>query len=169
MKVHKIQSIQALRMLRKAHPDADPNVGFIRQLKQYEKTLVTLTKFQDTLTPLDFACRDCREPLFSQSDFEEHTSSKPKRFTNGRKSNYTACSSYFLQQLSWFGECFEVSGLISCPSCSKKLGDYNWSGRQCSCGKFVSPAFQIHHSAIDELSKTHSAISQIYIANPRFS
>eukprot|EP01052_Picozoa_sp_SAG31_P068706 SAG31_NODE_27515_length_425_cov_0.496933_1_plen_85_part_10 len=48
------------------------------------------------------------------------------------------------------GNC-ELKGKLNCP-CGAKLGSYNWSGAQCSCGAWVSPAFQINTVRVDEVT-----------------
>lgn len=39
---------------------------------------------------------------------------------------------------------------LLCPKCTSKLGSFSWWGEQCSCGHWVTPAFQIHKSRVDE-------------------
>lgn len=40
---------------------------------------------------------------------------------------------------------------LLCPKCTSKLGSFSWRGDQCSCGRWVTPAFQIHKSRVDEV------------------
>lgn len=40
---------------------------------------------------------------------------------------------------------------LLCPKCSSKLGSFSWCGDQCSCGRWVTPAFQLHHNRVDEI------------------
>nr|XP_014433977.1 dual specificity protein phosphatase 12 isoform X2 [Pelodiscus sinensis] len=40
---------------------------------------------------------------------------------------------------------------LLCPKCTSKLGSFSWRGEQCSCGRWVTPAFQIHKSRVDEM------------------
>jgi hypothetical protein len=35
--------------------------------------------------------------------------------------------------------------------CGNKIGAYSHFGQQCSCTKFVCPAYQIHKSNVDEI------------------
>jgi hypothetical protein len=46
-------------------------------------------------------------------------------------------------------ELFENSGKIQCPKCHCKLGSFSWSGQQCSCSQWITPAFQFTLSHID--------------------
>ncbi|XP_071617113.1 dual specificity protein phosphatase 12 isoform X4 [Heliangelus exortis] len=44
-----------------------------------------------------------------------------------------------------------MEGQLLCPKCTSKLGSFSWRGEQCSCGRWVTPAFQIHKSRVDEV------------------
>ncbi|CDH60414.1 dual specificity protein phosphatase 12 [Lichtheimia corymbifera JMRC:FSU:9682] len=63
------------------------------------------------------------------------------------------CSSYFIEPMEWMGNLLdgEVEGRIDCPKCMSKLGQYNWAGAQCSCGRWITPAFMLHRKQVDEM------------------
>ena len=44
-----------------------------------------------------------------------------------------------------------IEGKLTCPNktCGGRLGGFNWSGSQCSCGSWVAPAIQIIVSKVD--------------------
>lgn len=42
-----------------------------------------------------------------------------------------------------------VEGKFGCPKCDTKIGTWNWSGAQCSCGTWVVPAIQVPRSKVD--------------------
>ena len=68
-----------------------------------------------------------------------------------------SCSSYFTEPLSWMSEQLEsgsLGGKLICPTkrCGAKLGNFDWAGLQCSCGAWVTPAFAIAASKVDELA-----------------
>ena len=44
-----------------------------------------------------------------------------------------------------------IEGKLICPNpkCKSRLGSFNWSGSQCSCGSWVVPAVQIVASKVD--------------------
>ncbi|KAG0216483.1 protein-tyrosine phosphatase-like protein [Mortierella sp. GBAus27b] len=67
----------------------------------------------------------------------------------GAQSTSSACHSYFIEPIQWIKGLEDLEGKISCPKCDSKLGTFNWSGDQCSCGYWVTPAFMIHKSKID--------------------
>lgn len=63
------------------------------------------------------------------------------------------CSSLFLQEaLEWMGDTSKQTGKLYCPKCQCRLGSYQWSGSQCSCGHWQVPSFQISISRIDTKS-----------------
>lgn len=107
----------------------------------------------------------CRVELFLKSDIIDHSEQNPKSFSNKRKKDkksFETCSSHFIRKMDWIGECDSNNGIISCSICSVKLGEFNWAGRQCSCGKFVVPAFQIHKSCVDP-----QIFNDTYISKPK--
>lgn len=60
------------------------------------------------------------------------------------------CSSVFLTEApTWAGNFDGNNGRISCPGCKSRVGSFSWSGSPCSCGKWVTPAFQFQLSRID--------------------
>lgn len=65
------------------------------------------------------------------------------------------CSSYFIEPMAWMS-CLssgQVTGRLNCPSvkCGAKLGSWDWAGMQCGCGSWVTPAFALHRSKVDEI------------------
>lgn len=73
------------------------------------------------------------------------------------------CSSYFVEPMDWMRQTLHpdgntggensygpLDGKISCPRCDSKLGNYSWAGLQCSCGAWITPAFSLHKSKVDE-------------------
>ncbi|PWN37451.1 phosphatases II [Meira miltonrushii] len=65
------------------------------------------------------------------------------------------CSSYFVEPLAWMTmlRSGEVAGRLDCPTarCGAKLGSWDWAGMQCACGAWVTPAFALHRSKVDEV------------------
>lgn len=104
-----------------------------------------------------YACRKCRTLLFGEANLENppHIPSKhnfSSRKHGVRSSTERTCQSYFLSSaLSWMGNTGDVDGKFSCPHCDTKLGAWNWSGAQCSCGTWVVPAIQVPVSRVDEV------------------
>ena len=90
--------------------------------------------------------------LFFKTDILEHTpeiTKKSNKKTKKSKKKPKECTSYFIRKMEWMEDCDSNSGTINCTYCLGKLGNYSITGRQCSCGKFVAPAFQIYKSCVD--------------------
>mmetsp|Transcript_11754 Transcript_11754/g.35832 ORF Transcript_11754/g.35832 Transcript_11754/m.35832 type:complete len:109 (+) Transcript_11754:236-562(+) len=104
-----------------------------------------------------FSCRMCRRELFQMEDVYhgagvETAESDSKQFRRKKGRPLNACTSLFLREKpSWNPPLDENSGRLDCPNCSNKLGSFAWSGTQCSCGKWLSPAFQISASKVDHM------------------
>lgn len=78
-----------------------------------------------------------------------------------------ACSSYFIEPVAWMGQallghmegkvCTDTDSQVRaiadhyslspwqilCPKCNSRLGSFSWKGQQCSCGRWLTPAFQV--------------------------
>ena len=105
------------------------------------------------------SCRQCGQVLFYGGETQEHI---PQAKDVRRRGGVVPCTSIFLQEpplvLMEQPECSSEEGVESSPptdgklkcfKCSSRLGHWNWSGSQCSCGVWVTPAFQITLSKID--------------------
>lgn len=70
--------------------------------------------------------------------------------------NANKCSSFFIEPMEWISGLNDgrVEGRIECPKCYCKLGQYNWSGAQCSCGRWIAPAFMLHQKQVDQVNMT---------------
>lgn len=60
------------------------------------------------------------------------------------------CSSIFIDQPEWL----DINDLdneikFNCPKCQTKLGDVIFSGKKCSCGKWITPAYQVLKNKVD--------------------
>ena len=93
---------------------------------------------------------EAHEPGGGQASF------KHKKRDQGRGAAVELCTSHFLvsdaetkmvSTEEWEGS---PQGKLGCPKCSTRIGDYNWSGMQCSCGAWVCPAIQVIKSKVDE-------------------
>ncbi|MBN3284335.1 DUS12 phosphatase, partial [Polyodon spathula] len=106
-------------------------------------------------------CRKCRRALFRSSSILNHTpGTGPAAFAHKKFSHLTAvcgdqsqCTSHFIEPVQWMEQALlgVLDGQLLCPKCSSKLGSFNWFGEQCSCGRWVTPAFQIHKNRVDEI------------------
>lgn len=189
---------EATDFIKSVYPKANPNVGFLEQLKLYEAMGNTVDKTspvykqyrlqmlasqiqsqqfttKDLLSSLidelkgdtasshkKFQCRKCRlvlfggdsciehEPGSGQVSFKQHK--QDFRVVKDSNKSSAQCTSIFIEPVSWMLPLLEgiIEGKLSCPKCKGRLGSFNWAGMQCSCGKWVTPAFQIHKNRVDE-------------------
>ncbi|KAK3218092.1 hypothetical protein Dsin_012062 [Dipteronia sinensis] len=107
-----------------------------------------------------YRCKKCRRvvalqenvvdhiPGEGESSFEWHKRRSGNRFN---KPDESECSSIFVEPLRWMTAVEEgaLEGKLSCAHCEARLGYFNWSGVQCSCGSWITPAFQLHKSRVD--------------------
>ena len=115
---------------------------------------------------IQYACRMCRTILFDEDDLEDPPHSKASHSFSRRKHDKSAgrsgsasqCESKFLSgALDWMGDTSAFEGKLHCPKCDFKVGNWNWSGAQCSCGTWVTPAVQIPNGKVDELNAAKTA------------
>ena len=105
-------------------------------------------------TKIRFTCRKCRHVLFGENDLENpphvkgvHNFSRWKKGVNGTG---TKCNNVFLSAgLEWMGDMSVFEGKLACPKCGTKVGHWNWSGAQCSCGSWITPAIYFPVSKLD--------------------
>lgn len=81
---------------------------------------------------------------------------------------HNECTLIFLEPQEWMQteKQGEVEGKINCQNCQFRLGTWSWRGTQCSCGKWVTPAFYVHSSKVDKRTnviKHMSTPSHVYI------
>uniref|UniRef100_A0A803SWB7 Dual specificity protein phosphatase 12 n=1 Tax=Anolis carolinensis TaxID=28377 RepID=A0A803SWB7_ANOCA len=116
---------------------------------------------QATNCELTYKCRKCRRLLFQSSNILPHDEGTGlaafahKRFSEPAPfhcNSRPGCTSYFIEPLQWMEPMLlgVIEGQLLCPKCTSKLGSFHWHGEQCSCGRWVTPAFQIHKSRVDE-------------------
>ena len=108
---------------------------------------------------INYSCRKCRKVLFTDVDLTEHTNPengggrfahKHIRVNEGGRRVGMDCSSYFVEHVDALGEFPPGEGPLNCSKCQTRYGNYVWSGAQCSCGEWISPAFQVVKSKVDE-------------------
>ncbi|XP_034197795.1 dual specificity protein phosphatase 12-like isoform X2 [Prunus dulcis] len=107
-----------------------------------------------------FRCKKCRRIVALQDDVVDHIPGEGEKSFEWRKrkssnlsrkssnlSEDSECSSIFVEPQRWMTA--EGKGKLSCAHCEARLGYFNWSGSQCSCGSWITPAFQLHRSRVD--------------------
>ncbi|KAL3811304.1 hypothetical protein ACHAXA_007166 [Cyclostephanos tholiformis] len=110
-----------------------------------------------------YACKRCRTALFAEDELEypPHCQSlhnfRRKMHKVGHGSAVGSCQNHFIAQpLPWMDGCPGVEGKLHCPKCRTKVGHYSWTGAQCSCGTWVTPAIMIPLSKVDEMRPASS-------------
>ncbi|KAF9594143.1 hypothetical protein IFM89_028397 [Coptis chinensis] len=107
-----------------------------------------------------YHCKKCRRVVALQDNvvghvpgegetcFKWHKRSSGNPFSRPEEHE---CSSIFVEPLRWMTTVEEgaLEGKLNCAHCEARLGYFNWSGIQCSCGSWITPAFQLHKSRID--------------------
>ncbi|KAF1859104.1 hypothetical protein Lal_00000930 [Lupinus albus] len=108
---------------------------------------------------LTYRCKKCRRVVALQENVVGHTPGEGETsFEYKRRSgnpfdnsNESECSSVFIEPLRWMKAVEEgaLEGKLSCTQCDARLGYFNWTGIQCSCGSWITPAFQLHKGRVD--------------------
>lgn len=61
-----------------------------------------------------------------------------------------SCTSVFLEEApTWATDIAGNSGRFLCPKCRARVGSFVWSGETCSCGRWITPAFQFQLARVD--------------------
>ncbi|KAL6272537.1 hypothetical protein ACE6H2_023229 [Prunus campanulata] len=106
-----------------------------------------------------FRCKKCRRIVALQDNVVDHIPGEGEKSFEWRKrrnsnlSEDSECSSIFVEPQRWMTAveegALEGKGKLSCAHCEARLGYFNWSGSQCSCGSWITPSFQLHRSRVD--------------------
>lgn len=118
-----------------------------------------------------YRCKKCRRIVALHENVVSHTPGegeacfewhKRKSGNPFKRFDEVECSSIFIEPLRWMTTVEEgaLEGKLSCIHCEARLGYFNWSGIQCSCGSWITPAFQLHKSKVDISSLSSSTIQK---------
>ncbi|XP_067309202.1 dual specificity protein phosphatase 12 isoform X2 [Pseudorasbora parva] len=139
------------------------------ELQNVPKDVFAVDPAQTQNSEAVYRCRKCRRTLFRHSSILSHCvgggasafSHKKTRIVSPTAEDQRQCTSYFIEPVQWMEQALlgVMDGQLLCPKCSSKLGSFNWYGEQCSCGRWVTPAFQIHKNRVDEIK--HISISAL--------
>ncbi|XP_060940570.1 dual specificity protein phosphatase 12 [Limanda limanda] len=127
------------------------------ELQQVPRELFAIDPAHSSSSEVSYRCRKCRRTLFRGSSILSHPVGEgATAFAHKKFSNLTGdvqCTSYFIEPVQWMEQALigVMDGQLLCPKCSSKLGSFNWCGDQCSCGRWVAPAFQLHRNRVDEI------------------
>ncbi|XP_072976323.1 uncharacterized protein [Typha angustifolia] len=106
-----------------------------------------------------YRCKKCRRIVAVKENIVSHVPGESETCFEWQKRKSRSsfnrfqeqCSSFYVEPLKWMTSVEEgaLEGKLSCIQCDARLGYFNWSGIQCSCGSWITPAFQIHKSKVD--------------------
>uniref|UniRef100_A0A1A8F9P6 Dual specificity protein phosphatase 12 n=2 Tax=Nothobranchius korthausae TaxID=1143690 RepID=A0A1A8F9P6_9TELE len=131
--------------------------GLKKGKAELPKEIFALDPALSSSSEVSYRCRKCRRTLFRGSSILSHPVGEgASAFSHKKFSNPTGnaqCTSYFIEPVQWMKPALlgVMNGQLLCPKCSSKLGSFSWCGVQCSCGCWVTPAFQLHHNRVDEI------------------
>ncbi|KAJ4703641.1 dual specificity protein phosphatase-related [Melia azedarach] len=104
-----------------------------------------------------YRCKKCRRIVASEENIVPHERGKGEQSFKWKKRSDMEkepeeCSSIFVESMKWMQSVQEgfVEEKLQCMGCKARLGSFNWAGLQCSCGAWVTPAFQLHKSRLDK-------------------
>uniref|UniRef100_A0A3Q2NP19 Dual specificity protein phosphatase 12 n=1 Tax=Fundulus heteroclitus TaxID=8078 RepID=A0A3Q2NP19_FUNHE len=130
-------------------------------LAQLPREIFACDPANSSSSELSYRCRKCRRTLFRGSSVLSHAVGEgASAFSHKKPSNLTGevqCTSYFVEPVQWMEPALlgVMNGQLLCPKCRSKLGSFSWCGDQCSCGRWVTPAFQLHRNRVDEIRQLH--------------
>jgi len=160
-----LEAAQSLKMPKHKISEGDSREEEVEEETIKQGYLEEGLESEEEQQPIDpklpmFACRICRSILFGTNHLAEGHIQNLHTFRrshdNPMQKKAILCQSLFcdesvLGRLALDGSKYDVEGRLKCPKCLNKLGHWNWSGLQCSCGTFVVPAVQIPISKIDTI------------------
>ncbi|XP_075995837.1 dual specificity protein phosphatase 12-like [Genypterus blacodes] len=136
------------------------------ELQHIPRELFAVDPAHCSSSEASYRCRKCRRSLFRGSSILSHPAGGGASAFSHKKSSDLSdpscvslrCTSYFIEPVQWMERALleVMDGQLLCPKCSCKLGSFSWCGAQCSCGRWVTPAFQLHRNRVDEIQQLHA-------------
>ncbi|XP_061653206.1 dual specificity protein phosphatase 12 isoform X2 [Phyllopteryx taeniolatus] len=126
------------------------------ELQQVPREVFAADPAQSKSSEASYRCRKCRRTLFRSSSLLSHPVGEgATAFGHKKSTNLTGvqCTSYFIEPVQWMEQALlgVMDGQLLCPKCQSKLGSFSWCGDQCSCGRWITPSFQLHRNRVDEI------------------
>ncbi|XP_010434513.2 PREDICTED: probable inactive dual specificity protein phosphatase-like At4g18593 [Camelina sativa] len=133
------------------------NAGAMTEV-QMEMEIETNSSLQESVPKpqVIYRCKKCRRIVAVEENVVPHEPGKGEECFAWKKRSgnpeHVQCSSIFVEPMKWMQTIHDglVEEKLLCFGCNGRLGYFNWSGMQCSCGAWVNPAFQLNKSRIDE-------------------
>ncbi|XP_029930843.1 dual specificity protein phosphatase 12 isoform X1 [Myripristis murdjan] len=128
------------------------------ELQQIPSEVFAADPAHASSSEVSYRCRKCRTLFRGSSILSHPVGDGASAFSHKKAGNFTGnvqCTSYFIEPVQWMEQALlgVMDGQLLCPKCSCKLGSFSWCGDQCSCGRWVTPAFQLHCSRVDEIQQ----------------
>ena len=141
-------------------PSNDPLVTNIIDPEREVPEESSLMEIEQTEDDKYYSCMVCGYYLFQDHQVEKHYPTQKDADRRGGK--ILPCSSVFTSSPPSFMDetkILENTVKIACPKCQGKLGLICWTGSQCSCGAWITPAFQYINSKVDLKRKNFDILS----------
>ncbi|XP_077954960.1 dual specificity protein phosphatase 12 isoform X2 [Gasterosteus aculeatus] len=133
------------------------------ELQHVPRELFAVDPAHCSSSEASYRCRKCRRSLFRGSSILSHPVGEGAPAFGHRKSGSSSggdvrCTSYFIEPVQWMEASLlgVMAGQLLCPKCRSKLGSFSWCGDRCSCGCWVTPAFQLHRNRVDEIRQLNT-------------
>ncbi|QSL65098.1 hypothetical protein MERGE_002403 [Pneumocystis wakefieldiae] len=174
----KISKEDAILYIKKVHPDAQPNSGFMQQLQLFQDCNYIIDKeiklYRQWLLKhqIQSSLKSKKVPvvsLYSQDESIQNDqiylrckkcgvvlANSNYIIDHQPKESFIQCAHFFLEPLAWMKSELDngnIEGKLNCPKCSSRIGKYAWQGMTCSCKKWVTPALSIQKSKIDVIKR----------------
>ncbi|TQV95100.1 dual specificity phosphatase [Cordyceps javanica] len=176
----------ALTLIRQTRPMAEPNDGFMEQLRMWwvmgcpdnieEQPSYQRWAYQREISESLAVGQAPSRLRFEDEQAEKLETSGPSlRCKKCRRVLATAqfiakhessdgsakCQHFFIEPLSWMRPELEqgtINGRLNCPNdrCGAAVGRYDWKGFKCSCGAWLTPAFSLQRARVDEAAASVS-------------
>ena len=121
-----------------------------------KETAVSVTAEEGEEKPKEeYRCHKCRRRLCDERFVIEHVPRQEPQQPHDHRLGRRLCPHVYIEPLSWMRETLErgqLEGRLICPGgrCGNQVGRYSWKGFKCSCGEWVTPAFSLQRSKVDE-------------------
>eukprot|EP00892_Ulva_mutabilis_P004666 jgi/Ulvmu1/2571/UM014_0022.1 len=108
-----------------------------------------------------FRCRKCRSLIATSRNIitvpddaggAASFSFRRKSYAVAKAAPTAESGSIFVEPMRWMVGIHAPAGKLYCPSCQAKLGQWCWHGMQAPNGVWVTPAFALGRSKLDELT-----------------
>ncbi|OBA23591.1 dual specificity protein phosphatase 12 [Metschnikowia bicuspidata var. bicuspidata NRRL YB-4993] len=166
---YKLSVAQALHAVRRKVAGAQPNEGFLEQLRVFEEMDCAVDRSSRPYRQFVVSSSLRRDPsggqLRQQGVWPGGRAPAPAaggpagrlhlRCKRCRALAADMCSHHFVDEpMPWMAAELarqQIEGKLCCPRCAAKVGGYSWKGSRCSCGKWMVPALHLQAAKVDSM------------------